>query len=324
MPQGASTPGKDDTKVAPRWFKRKWFLSILCALLVIVAGMWAGKAYWDSRFFDGYDPGLPTELAVREDKTRKDYRRELFTFEARPGDRVPVLAAFPLQAKGPVPCVVMLYGIGQKKEFLDEIAAPFTRKGFALVMPEQYTRGERKVEGMGTVQGYLSLRRRAALNVLETRRLIDTLEAHKLVDPDRIYLWGLSFGAICGASVMVHEPRLKAAVFSVGGGDLRRMLGESKQLEDLGLLRTPLALILSSLLKPIEPVRYVGQISPRPILMQNALRDQVIPRACAEALHKAANDPKDIVWYDMTHEGSGKDDVIKIFEDGVGWLTKHP
>jgi len=307
----------------PRFLTSKWFLSTACVVLVVLAGMWAGKACWDSRFFEGYVPGLPAKLVLRESEIRDDYRREAFTFEAQPGERVPVLAAYPLEAKGPLPCVIMLYGIGQKKEFLDEIAPAFTESGFVLMMPEQYTRGERKVEGMSVPGEYLSLRRRAALNVLETRRLIDTLETHEPIDAKRIYLWGLSFGAICTPATMVHEPRLRAAVFTVGGGDLKRLLRESKGMEDLGLMRRPLAALLSSLLKPIEPVRHVGRISPRPVLMQNALRDEVIPRACAEALHHAANDPKEIVWYDVAHEGSGRANVMKIMRDGVKWLAKR-
>jgi uncharacterized protein len=318
-----SEQGQDRRRRVPRWLKSKWLLLPLCLMVVLIVGLWIGKAYWDSRFFEGYVPDLPTRLVVREGEAREDYRREAFTFEARPGEPVPALAAYPLEAKARLPCVVMLYGIGQKKEFLDEIAATFARQGFILIVPEQYTRGERKVEGMNEVEGYLSLRRRASLNVLETRRLIDTLANHTLVDANRIYLWGLSFGAICGASVMAQEPRLKAAIFTVGGGDLKRMLNESKALEDLGLLRAPLAMILSSLLKPIEPTRHIGQISPRPVLMQNALRDEVIPRACAEALHNAANDPKKIIWYDVEHEGSGKANVIKMMRDGLDWLANQ-
>jgi len=297
-------------------------VSIACIALIVTAGSWAGKAYWDSRVFDGYVPGLPTKVVIRGSEVREGYRREDFTFEAQPGQRIPVLAAYPLESKGRLPCVIMLYGIGQKKEVLDELAPAFVESGFALMIPEQYTRGERSVEGTNVVEGYLSLRRRAALNVLETRRLIDALEGREDIDSNRIYLWGLSFGAICTPAAMVHEPRLKAAVFTVGGGDLSRLLRESKQLDDLGLIRRPLAALLSSVLKPIEPVRHVGRISPRPVLMQNALRDQVIPRACAEALHNAANDPKKIVWYDVEHEGSGEASIMRIMRDGVKWLAE--
>jgi dienelactone hydrolase len=297
---------------------------VVVALLAGLMCFIAATALSDGPLLDAYEAGLPTEYNVRESTDQPGFRREVFTFVGEPGTQIPVLASYPTGKEGPFPCVIMLYGYNQNKEILDIYGKPFVDGGFALVIPDQYTRGERTIDGMSGLQGFLSLGRRAALNLLETRRLIDTLVAREDIDAERIYLWGLSFGAMCGASIMADEPRLKAAVFTVGAGDLNRMFRESPALDALGAMKGPVSELMASLLKPLEPTLYIHRISPRPVLFQNALQDQIIPRACAEALHNAAGEPKKVIWYDVDHEGTDKEHILQIMSDGVQWLKNIP
>ena len=67
----------------------------------------------------------------------------------------------------------------------------------------------------------------------------------------------------------------------------------------------------------IDPVNFAGHISPRPVLMVNGTEDMIIPKACAEALHQAAGEPKKIIWYDGGHLGVPPDVVQTI----VQWLV---
>jgi fermentation-respiration switch protein FrsA (DUF1100 family) len=47
---------------------------------------------------------------------------------------------------------------------------------------------------------------------------------------------------------------------------------------------------------PLEPVRYVGRIAPRPLLMVNGAEDSMIPRGNVLALYDAAGAPKELRW----------------------------
>jgi uncharacterized protein len=53
--------------------------------------------------------------------------------------------------------------------------------------------------------------------------------------------------------------------------------------------------------KSIDPVAHIGAFAPRPLLFVNATRDERIPRKAAEALHGAARDPKEVLWFDAGH-----------------------
>lgn len=299
----------------------KRILAAFVGLIVVLGvGVIVAKRVADSRFYDRYTPGQPTQYTVRTIDEEKEYRRESFTFEGAPGVLVPTVAAYPKEGEGPFPCVIMLYGIGQRMTFLDDIASYYTESGFALIMPEQHMRGEREPNDLSDIDAALGLRDRAAFTVNEARRLIDTLEQRPNIDANQIYLWGLSYGAICSAPTLAKEPRFKAGVFTVGGGALNDVLDRPDALSDLGPWRPVVLTAVKSLLRPLEPTWYIADASPRPILFQNALQDQIIPRESAEALHAAAHEPKTIIWYDCTHEGNDGEMVPQMIREGVAWL----
>ena len=52
----------------------------------------------------------------------------------------------------------------------------------------------------------------------------------------------------------------------------------------------------------VDPIYFVGHISPRPVLMQNGKTDRLVPPAAAEPLHKAAKEPKVVRWYPGGHD----------------------
>ena len=311
-----------EEKAVSRRLRKKWLAVVAGLMLLAVIGAVVAKAWWDSHCYDGYTPGLSNQITLRVRQQRNGYVREDFTYESLPGEQVPVLAALPAAEQGPFPCVILLYGIGMEKEFLDEVAGPFTQAGFALVIPEQYMRGERKVEGLGKFEGLLALRRRAALNVLDTRRLVDCLSARPDIDPDRLYLWGVSFGAITGATAMSFEPRLRAGVLMYGGGDFNRLLTGSTQFREMGIWFWPMMKLLTSIMKPTDPIRWVGKVAPRPLLFMNGRYDTVIPPACAEALYRAAGEPKEMIWYDTGHEDMSREQIMAIVSDGIRWLLE--
>ena len=50
-----------------------------------------------------------------------------------------------------------------------------------------------------------------------------------------------------------------------------------------------------------DPARHIARFAPRPLLFVNATRDERIPRERAEALHAAAAEPKQVLWFECGH-----------------------
>ena len=102
------------------------------------------KAYRDAHYFDNYDPSAPLNVAEHEtteinaETPAKACILAKFTFDGYNREIAPTLISLPAESKGKkLPAVVFLHGIGQNKNFLKEIAAPFNQAGFALASFDQ-------------------------------------------------------------------------------------------------------------------------------------------------------------------------------------------
>lgn len=341
--------------------KKKILRGALGIVLTLVVLLWAFKAYRDARYFDNYDPSAPLNLAVFE--TTEADRGTLgkgctitkFTFDGYKGEKVPALISLPAKPQGKkLPAVIFLHGIGQNKNFLKEIASPFTQAGFALVSFDQYTQGERKLSsGKSLLSRLEAFSQRPAKTVNETRRLIDHLSANPDIDSGRIYLVGASYGAVVGSTLMARDPRVRAGVMVYGGGGIGKLLDSYANHLSVAVLlglidgknlnpeKPPLPKLTPSqdrkvsfvigCFKPIaryffgvaDPVHYVAGISPRPLYFQNGKHDVLVPASAGKALQDAAGEPKKITWYESDHVGIDREHTKRVLEDGLKWLLEQ-
>jgi dienelactone hydrolase len=336
-------------------------MGALGVLLALVVLLWGVKAYRDAHYFDNYDPGAPLNITVGEtievnkETPEKGYAITRFTFDGYKGEKIPTLISLPMNRPGKkLPAVVFLHGIGQNKSFLKEITAPFNQVGFAFVCFDQYTQGERKMEGKKTFLGGLkAFGLRPAKTINETRRLIDYLLTRPDIDPQRIYLVGASYGAVTGCTVFAKDKRVRAGIMVYGGGDFNKLLDAYANhlgvAVALGLIdgrnlnpeKPPLPKLTPSqerkvgivlgCIKPLaryflgvaDPIRYADQISPRPVYFQNGEHDVLVPAAAGKALQEAAKEPKKITWYDSDHVGIDLEQTKRVLEDGLKWLLEQ-
>ena len=303
-------------------------IGLAVLVLVLGTGLWLVKARADARIFDGYDPTAPLGTVVRSDEAAGDFRRIEFVYEGRVDTNdplvreVPTILCTPLNDPGPWPAIIFVHGIGQRKEFVEEIAAPFVEAGFAILSFDQYTRGERRLpDEIPEWRRGLALRERAALNVLETRRVIDYLETRDDIAHDRIYLMGASFGAITGSNAAAFDERIAGAVLTYGGGDIPRLVDSDLLREEVGdALMGLIKVVASALFGPLDPVHHIHKISPRPILVQGGTLDTVVPLASTQALYDAATQPKELTLYESDHIGLDPDHVGVVLGDTLEWL----
>ncbi len=342
-----------------RW--RQILRGALVALLTLGVLLWGIKAYRDAHYFDNYDPTAPLNVAAGEttefnnESPEQGYTITRFTFDGWKTETIPALMALPMKTKGQrLPAVVFLHGIGQNKNFLKEIAAPFNQAGFAIVTFDQYMQGERKLPGKPSWLARLeAFRQRPAKTINETRRLVDYLCTRPDIDAERIYLVGASYGAVTGSTVMAKDARLRAGVLVYGGGDFNKLLDsyanhlgvavmlglidgknlnpEKPPLPELTRSQERRVGLVLGCLKPVvryflgvaDPIHYVAQIAPRPVYFQNGEHDVLVPAAAGRALQEAAREPKKITWYDSDHVGINLEHTKHVLEDGLRWLLEQ-
>jgi dienelactone hydrolase len=293
--------------------ERRW-LGIL-GLLLIAAPLYAADAGSAPPFAVAHDAPLE---ATEKEVGRPDGIIQLrVEFRGIKGDRVPAFLWLPEEKPGTEvrrrPAVLAQYGRGGDKstDYIVALAKGLAGAGFVALTIDSPYRGERGPEPKD-IQFFTSERgKEIFLQYLgDYSRAVDYLVNCKEVDPDRIGYVGASWGAITGLPFVAHEPRVRAMVSLVGGGDF--------------LARSPAAPTETAraVSAVVDPVHHVARIAPRPLLMINVTQDQLIPRASAEAIHRAAGKGSEVVWLETDHYFRGVEPA-KTRDLVVGFFHKH-
>jgi dienelactone hydrolase len=306
-----------------RWIIRLATLAVVF-LVALALILWLLKTQSDQRFYAAYHSEAPLKVRTRPHHTKGETKQLGAVFDGVDGIPVPLVSFYPAgKTTAPFPCVIFLHGIGQNKTFLELIAPHFTARGYAIVCFDQYTRGERRLAPeTGKIKKGLAIRRRAALTVMETRRLVDYLQTDSEIAAERIYLVGASFGAMMATIAAAQEPRIAGTALIYGGGDWK-CFGDSTLLQqELGPWSTSAAAGAAFLLAPADPVHYAGKLASRPLLIQNGSRDTIVPASAAQALIDAAGKQAQVIWYDSDHVGLDEKHVEVVLNDILAWLDQ--
>jgi fermentation-respiration switch protein FrsA (DUF1100 family) len=135
---------------------------------------------------------------------------------------------------------------------------------------------------------------------------------------------GASLGVPPVAAWAARDARPRAVALLYGGGELWRLFAANLE-DDVkpAWLRPIVARTLGALLSPIEPVRTVGAIAPRPLLVIASDEDPWIPRESVEALYAAARDPKRLIWLTGVHMRTGDQALLKALADStLAWVAE--
>jgi len=154
--------------------------------------------------------------------------------------------------------------------------------------------------------------RRAALRTAAGGLLaVDYLERDERLDPGRVLLLGASVGSIFATLQGALDERIRRVLIVHGGGDLPTLLRVSMERSVPGWL-LPAAVRLARIpTDSFDPMRYVGRISPRELVVVAARHDRDFPPAAVEAFFARAGEPKRLLWTDTGHVGARKADVVE-------------
>jgi dienelactone hydrolase len=144
--------------------------------------------------------------------------------------------------------------------------------------------------------------RKALLDMVPSVMLvIDYLLTRADVDSTSLVILGYSFGAPFVPCIVAHDRRPAAAAMVYGGGDLRSLIAHNVRRYEGETISQVVGALGGLLLHPLEPMRYVGRVSPTPLIMINGTEDEQVPRQNAELLYSAAGQPKTITWLASRH-----------------------
>lgn len=226
-------------------------------------------------------------------------------------DVVSLRIVMPVDAKQPVPAVILLHYLGATDLKIERsIASHLAEKGVAsivMALPYHLSRTPK-----GHVSGELAIQPDPAKlietmtqSVWDTRRTIDWIATRPELDSSRIGIGGTSLGALVATLAYALDPRIKKASFMLSGADLANILWHSsrvvtqrEELRGKGYTESK----LREALKEIEPLEYLPKREPSATLVIGARNDTVIPPADTQKLIDALGSPK-VIWLDTGHYG---------------------
>jgi pimeloyl-ACP methyl ester carboxylesterase len=231
------------------------------------------------------------------------------------GSRVAALVAVPraLPSRG---CVIWQFGLGSKKEDSSVTWPGFASLGLTTVSIDFRYHGARA----GPTDSE-QLRRNPTMlpnlirgTVGDFHSLIDYLEKQAYCSRN-IAFGGVSLGGAIGTIVAATDKRVRAAVLAVTPGSWRGVPSA-----DAWTRRRPrLIAEFYRLMAPLDPDRFIGHISPRPVLILSGINDQIVLLPNARVLQAAAREPKTIIDYKGGHnpvegpEASANADAVASF-----------
>lgn len=213
-------------------------------------------------------------------------------------------------ANGKRPAVIVLHILGGDFMLSRLFCGAIAQRGTAALFLKMPYYGPRREPGSTrkmispvpteTVEGMTQA-------VLDIRRAVGWLQSRSEIDPNRLGVFGISLGGITAALAASAEPRLENVCLLLAGGDIGQVAWDSpevvkvrrKFLEAGGSKEDFIAAM-----SQVDPATYAANCRNRRILMLNAKQDEIIPRACTEALWKKFGEPE-IVWYGGGHYSVG-------------------
>jgi dienelactone hydrolase len=236
----------------------------------------------------------PLEVEQRTVSETPEFTQLRVEFNGIAKDRVPAFLYLPAGDAAKRPAVLLQYGSGGNKNtnYIVALGRQFIARGFIVLTIDVPGRGERKSPDRKSPDWVFTNEGRELFLQYcgDYSRAVDYLTSRPDVDSDRISYVGISWGAITGITFAAHDPRIKAMASVVGGGNFLRLAGVLAKPDEEGEM--PIS---------IDPVHHVARIAPRPLMLLNVTRDQLVPRPFADALHAAAGDGAKKVWLDTDH-----------------------
>lgn len=303
--------------------KWRWGLILLCSLAGLAGGIyWAGETYCRRDFRSLFERLRGTLDLVQETHLETAEGHEIFEIRLRDDRELSVAGHLkvPEAPEKQHPAILILGGVRTGRRTIDYLGDTHGVVLFALDYPY-----EGKRSGLSTwefLSSLPSLRRAVIDTVPVTQLAVDYLISRPDVDPDRIILASGSVGAILSPAVAATDTRIDALVVLFGGGDIQSLIRTN--LDRPVWMTIPAAWLGKVITAPVEPLRYIGDVSPRPVFFLNGTEDLGFPAANVRLLHEAAREPKTIRWIEAGHVIINRPEFHdQVTGELVSWLLEE-
>ena len=266
---------------------------------------------------------VPLELEVTDSTACDGYHRHRVVFDTEDTMSVPAYLLVPDGRTDPGPAVLAVHGHGPGKDTVaglvtteapnGDYAHQLAQRGYVVLAPDLRCFGERAdwnppdhyACDTNLVHAVMAGWNPLTQNLWDLARALDVLEAHELVDADRLGVVGLSYGGTLTLFLAALDPRVAAAVVSCyfsSWAEAHKMPWNMCGSQ-----------VLPGMLGRVEHVEVGALVAPRPLLIESGREDDLFPYAVAET---------EVSKLRRVYEALGASDdqlVHDVFDGGHQW-----
>lgn len=146
---------------------------------------------------------------------------------------------------------------------------------------------------------------------------LDYLARGPKVDPQRIVVVGVSFGAYQALPATALDPRVSRLVLAEGGGEIGAVITACSPFWKSSLSPRLTGWIGRVLFAPFQPERWIRRVAPRPVTFIVSRSDPLFPVSAVAPVYARAGEPKRMVWHDTPHVAPNAAHLIADLSNAV-------
>jgi hypothetical protein len=233
------------------------------------------------------------------------------------GLKVEITIRTPTGVKDKLPVALLLGGVGTGRNACQIIPAIHHVICVSLSYPYY---GKKHLNDLGFILNIRQIQQTVKDTPPAIMLTLDYILSQKYSDHEQVELLGVSFGSYFISIPAVLDQRVTRVWIAHGAAEpFKSMSHNYKKESSFKFFNNLLAYMVGYAIgsEYVDPVKWVGRISPRPVIMINARSDTTFPASSIAALHNAARDPKEIIWTKGVHITPSRKDVVRTLTDIV-------
>jgi hypothetical protein len=256
----------------------------------------------------------PDPPLLGEKYDNPQFTRELLQVKWRQGDPIDLYVIRPKGVAHP-PAILYLYSYPSETEVFrgDIYCANVTKGGFAAIGFVSALNGHRYTNRPMKQWFVSELQEALGSSVHDVQMILNYLATRGDLDMSRIGMFGVGSGATIAILAAAADPRIKTIDVIDPWGDWPDWMAKSSLIPEVERPRYVIPEFLKKV-APLDPVKWLPQLTSRHIRLQQVLDDSVTPKVVQQRIKKAAPRTAQRITFHTTRQFSGAESGDRLLQ----------